>query len=205
MLRRLSLAVLLAVGVVLVPGSASAAPQPPPSADTYTSYYGYASVALSDGRTAQVSLSRYRAGVRDPWRGFLYVVTTGACGSAWCPLVTGSLELTGDQVRVDRQLQSASVTGVALPLGAAYLPGQPVGAPVTVTASLTFTGVGALTRDTYGGKVCGSGEPCLHSLRVDASRAATAQLTLGTLTGSGDGALTRGWSLDVQRPIVVPA
>ena len=116
MTTRLLPAALIGVALVLVPGTASAAPEPipaPVSVSTWTSSNATADVELSDGRTAQVTLSRYRATVRDPWQGQLSLYLQTPCASWSCPpMVSGSAPLDGDLAQFDRQLDSASVTDV---------------------------------------------------------------------------------------------
>lgn len=204
MTRRLLPAALLTAAFALLPGTAYAAPaDPAPAAapaTTWTSWYATADVPLTDGRTASVTLSRYRATLHDEWQGSLSVWLKSACTGWSCPASpSGYVTLDGDEVQFDRGLADASVTDVPVTLSTwAWAPtGGYTRTDSQVTVSAVFTGTGQLQRDTYHGDRCGAGDPCPNSLRRDVSRAATVAVTVDDVSGAGAGTMSAGWALDV--------
>jgi hypothetical protein len=71
-----------------------------------------------------------------------------------------------------------------------------------VTISVVLTGTGPVSRDAYRSNECPMGGEC-QSIRVEASRAAVAEVTFGGDTVSGEGSLFRGHSINAAAPKVV--
>lgn len=200
MLRR-SLPVLAALAVLSgVPGVALAAPATAPtSSSTYQSFYAGLQVTV-DGRPGWASLSR--SGGPSEWQSQLFVsLPDGSCTSPWWCLPTsfsGSVQLTDDQIHLDRDLKSASSVDVPVTLtkfvGYDWETG-PQYDEKTVTVSLTINGSGPLVHDTYHGDYCGEGWPC-HGTRVGSYREGSGALTVDGTTLDGVGAIQHGLAVD---------
>jgi hypothetical protein len=209
LLRRALAVAFAAASLALVPATASATPEQAP-VENYmsTQYFGTATVHLSDGRTANVSLMEDRSPHSDV-RAFLSLSTYRETPCQWGPGIctsgygSGYAQLSNDQIDVDRSLGSASVTDVPVTI-VTYVVGPNLYTPVeeTVTISVVLTGTGPVSRDAYRSNECPMGGEC-QSIRVEASRAAVAEVTFGGDTVSGEGSLFRGHSINAAAPKVV--
>ena len=229
MLRRTLSVVAGAAAVLLVPSPAGATADPAPVVN-YTGGWGLTASAeeipLADGRTASVSLwKQYReAGL--PPIGYLSVqvwtdypcmehvwpdpdsdappeLVPGTCQGGW---TYGDLELTGNQIDVDRNLRTASVDAVVqMPVvdwtppsedgggdgewtdpgeGEWTDPGEefpPFEEPETepVAIQVVFTGSGTMDTQSEHGTVCGDGERECQSVRIYAARDGSVTGTIG--------------------------
>jgi hypothetical protein len=208
-LRRSSfLVAAAAVVVALVPGTASATPQQA-AVDNYqgTQYFGTTQVLLSDGRTADISVMEDRS-PRSGLRAFLSVSTFRETPCQWgpgiCPTDFGSgfAELSKGQLDFDRSLGGASVTDIPVTIVTyGYGPGGFTQVAETVSVSVVLTGTGRASHTASHSTECPMGGEC-QSIRVEASRAAIAQVIVGTATASGEGSLFRGHSVDAAAPKV---
>jgi hypothetical protein len=206
LLRRLTPAVLLAAALAVAPATAASARTPVSSAvdvTAATSYTAVGQVDLPDGRTVQVSLSRYRFGLGD-WEGYLNVGYPLSCpaGSAPCsPFpASASVQLTGSQVRFDRTLSVASVRNVPVTLQSMVTgpDGGDVNQQTPIVVSATFTGTGPVTRSVDHGTVCGSGDPCLFSGRLSGVRQADVSVTVDGVSGNSTGTMYADFGVDVS-------
>jgi hypothetical protein len=206
--RSLAVAALAAATVVLVPGTASATPEPAPVENIFSASYGAnTEVVLPDGRHAQVYLGEYRGASEDGWRGQLSVSLwseTPCWGGRTCQTgrVSGYTQLTDDQADFGRNLDSASATGIPVTIGSwLYTPG--VGMTRTeeqLTVSVEFTGTGQVERDTYRGDMCGDGGRECQSIRVDSHRGATATVSVDDQVATGEGSLSYTQGVDAAAP-----
>ena len=209
MLRRALAVAFAAASLALIPATASATPEQAP-VDNYmsTQYFGTTTVLLSDGRTANISVMEDRSPGSDT-RAFLSVSTYRETPCQWgpgiCPSDYGSgyAQLSDDQIDFDRSLGGASVTDVPVTI-VTYVVGPNGYTQVeeTVTISVVLTGTGPVSRDAYRSTECPMGGEC-QSIRVEASRAAVAEVTFGGDTVSGEGSLFRGHSINAAAPKVV--
>jgi hypothetical protein len=209
LLRRALAVAFAAASLALVPATASATPEQAP-VDNYmsTQYFGTATVHLSDGRTANVSLMEDRS-TGGETRASLSVRTYREVPCTWGPGTCQTdfggafVPLTDEQVDVDRSLGGASVADVPVTI-VTYVVGSNGYTPVeeTVTISVVLTGTGPVSRDAYRSNECPMGGEC-QSIRVEASRAAVAEVTFGGDTVSGEGSLFRGHSINAAAPKVV--
>jgi hypothetical protein len=201
-LRRLvPLTLLSATAVLVVPSTASAAPaEGPVGVSHLDSYYASASVPLPTGETAVATLLRYRYTGDMTWHDDVMVTLGTPCGGGQ-QLCGGtdhdSGEVADDQVVFGADLRAAGVTA---PITLRSYDGA-TGETREISASLTFTGTGAISRTSYGSTNCAeSGEPGCHSRREEATRAADVTVSIGNLAGTGTGTLFHGLDMDVTPP-----
>lgn len=210
MLRRAFAVAFAAATLALVPATASATPaQAPVESYSGSAYYASTRAVLSDGRTVQISLGESRSAGRAP-SAHLYVTTSRQSTCPWGTCQTqfaaAFVALSPEQVDFSGSLGGASVIGVPVALvHSAYGPDGWERIEETVTISVVLTGTGPVSRDAYKGEMCGDGSRECQSVRVDASRAATAEITFGDETVNGDGTLFHGRFVDAAAPKVQDA
>lgn len=199
MLRRLLPLPVAAAAAVLIPGVASAAPAAAPAPVTVTGAEDYSAsttVLLPDGTAMHVFLGKFRSSGAAGWQGELDLWSDPVCtDSMGCTSTNGSAQLAGGQVSFGRTLDSASVRAVPVTFSTWTAAG-----PVqrTVAVSALFTGQGPVTRTVDSSTTCqedGSNN-CLSG-RYDATRAATAVVSVGQDSGSGDATMSHDLGIDV--------
>lgn len=205
MLRRALAVAVAATTVALIPATASATPEPAPVENYIGSgFYASAQAVLSDGRTLQVSLGENQSAGQEV-RSHLYLTTSRQISCPWGPCQTDFIatfvELSDEQVDFAGSLGSASVTDVPLTLvREAYGPEGYIQIEEHVTISVVLTGTGPVSRSASHQTMCGDGSRECQSIRVDASRAAVAEITFGDETVTGEGSLFRGQTVDAAAP-----
>ena len=206
MLRRALAVAFAAASLALVPATASATPEQAPVENyMFTQYNGTATVVLSDGRIAEISVMEDRS-TGGEVRASLSVRTYRDVPCAWGP-GTGQTDFGGafvpladEQVDIDRSLGGASVTGVPVTIVTyGFGPNGYTMVEETVTISVVLTGTGPVSRDSYRSTECPMGGEC-QNIRVEASRAAVSEVTFGDETRSGEGRLFRGHSVNAAAP-----
>ena len=174
----------------------------------FDQYAGTAQVALPGERIAEIFLMETRS-TRPDVRASLYVSThrQAPClwGSGICSTdhASGFVSLSDEQVDFDRSLGGASVTDVPVTL-VSYVIGTEGYREVEehVTISVALSGSGPVSRSADHEIECPMGGEC-QSIRVEASRAAVAEATLGDDEVSGAGRLFRGHSVNAAAPKLV--
>jgi hypothetical protein len=203
MSRRALPVAVAAAALVLVPSTASAAPDQTPQTMVGESLYADARGSLSDGRQFLASLNEARTGPGGDRRASVSI-TLSPGQLCWpttlCDAGTGHawLELDPEDLDFDRNLDQASVENLQVTLQRSVWAGGMTWTYVEeeVQVSLTFTGTGGVVRDTYHGQTCGDGSGECRGTRVDASREATAVVVVDEATGSGPGRMFRGHYVD---------
>jgi hypothetical protein len=193
-LTRSLFAAVVVAAAVLVPSAASAAPADRGVAHQSTGegFRAQAVVELPDGRPASVTVAVYRRGPEENWQGELELEV--ACESSYSCREGGSglVDLTGAQLDLSRSLSLASATDVPITLFSwddRYAQNQ---VERQVTVSVWFTGTGTATHDSSLGEQCWAFAGECRSVSVDASRSATARLTLGDVEANGTGSVSYG-------------
>lgn len=163
----------------------------------FNSYDAYAQGTLADGRPVAVNLTEFRSQGNDGWTGQLFVQVDG---------MGGYTALDGSQVNFDRNLGSASAVDVPVTLQSWSW--DPVSGPVTqvrqVTASVTFTGTGPVTRTNDHSPDCGDGlGNCQASVRVGAARDVAMAVIVDGVTGTGAGSMNYDHGVDsaIRTPV----
>lgn len=209
MLRRsLFLTAAAAVSVALVPGTASATPDPAPVENSFGGGYSAdVRVVLSDGRHATAWLGEYGGPRQYEWDRELYLTvwseyTCYEVHTCQGPAASGLATLTAEQLDFSRDLSGVSATDVPVTLQTwSYdMTDGYTSTQETVTVSAAFAGTGEVSRTSDKGALCGDGSRECQSLRLSASRGATGTVTVDGRTGSGEGSLSFVQGLDVAAP-----
>ena len=203
MSRRALPVAVAAAALVFVPSTASATPDQVPVTMVGESLYAHTTVSMPDGRRVHASLSELQNGPGSNRRAAVsvsvspgrYCWPTSLCGAG-----TGHafVELSPDALDFDRNLAEASI--IDLPVTLERWTVTPAGTFAQVQddvrISVRFTGIGDVVHDTYHGDACGDGSSECRSTRVDASRDATATVTLDEDSAVAAGYLSRGRYVD---------
>lgn len=202
MSRRALPVTVAAVALVLLPSPASAAPGQTPETRVGESFSAFTSVSLSDQRQVFASLSEVRNGPGGARQAAVSLAVSPGrfCWPTPCDEGTGYAfqEVDPEDLDVDRNLAGASVTELPVTLRRwTMTPGggfEQVEEVVRLT--LTFTGTGDVVRETTHPEVCGDGSGECRATQVNASREATADITVDDARGAGAGQLSSGRSVE---------
>lgn len=207
MLRRVLPVAAAAAALLAVPSTAFAtAPQAPVENIFAAGYYGYTDFVLPDGRHVSAGLSNYRGASQNGWSADLSLsVTSESCPEAGPCRETyawGDATLTEAQVAFSRNLDGASAVDVPMTMFTPSSSSDFLAPPDSeqVTVSITFSGTGAITRDSYRGELCGDGSRVCQSHRIGADRDATVEVALDGQNFSGPGHLSYSLATDTAAP-----